>query len=175
MKTYSILWWHILFSNGTKDILRCSYDNLYTYSFKIMDITADNRFEAVKKFKEDEPDIKSIIIYHDIDKVWYDETAEVKRFVLLEDKTVVGTKDSRLFHIAENILCNNNRPQGSILKQSDNLIDLAEIGDMVEIVDEQGLDYIHLTEKWTVSEIREDFVIIAIWKRNGDIMRRYER
>ena len=99
----------------------------------------------------------------------------MKRYVLLEDKTIIDTKDRPLFHIAEKTLWHNSMVQGTILNQSDNLIDLAEVGDMVEIVDEQGLDYIHLTEKWTVSEIREDFEIIAIWKRNGDVMRRYER
>lgn len=84
-------------------------------------------------------------------------------------KRYVLTKDDKTIRLSTP----DDERNANVDKNSDNLIDLAEAGDMVEIIDEQGLDYVHLTEKWTVSEIMEDFEIIALWKRNGDIMRRY--
>lgn len=88
----------------------------------------------------------------------------MKRYVLTKDKEI------RLSNEYDDLNAN-------VDKSSDNLIDLLEVGDMVEIVDEQGLDYIHLTESFPASKVNEltlDFEIIAIWKRNGDVMRRYE-
>jgi hypothetical protein len=101
----------------------------------------------------------------------------MKRYILLEGKIIIDTKDRPLFHIEENTLWHNSMLQGAILNQSDNLLDLLEVGDMVEFVDEQGLDYINLTEDYPASKVNElmlDFEITAIWKRNGDTMRRYE-
>ncbi len=66
--------------------------------------------------------------------------------------------------------------------QSDNLIDLAEVGDMVEIKDEiEGIDfdYIPIITEFDVKvgkAMNSPFSFaVAIWKRNGDVMRRYER
>lgn len=174
MRNYITLWWKILYLDGTIETLRGDYDGLYTFGFAKFHITADNRIEAVKEFKKDEPDIKSIIIYHDIDQVWYDETAKVKRYVLLEDKTIADTKDSPLYHIAQNHLWHNDRPQGTILKQSDNLIDLAEVGDCYETLDKEiySIDNDFQLHQIHTQKNGKKY-IIALWKRNGDIMRRY--
>ena len=80
--------------------------------------------------------------------------------------------------------------QGIILNQSDNLIDLLEVGDCVELDNEwEILKVLRFnkdneivcmvrtssgTEEYRFYEYRKDY-IKAIWKRNGDVMRRYER
>ena len=109
----------------------------------------------------------------------------MKRYVLLEDKTIVDTRDTEFkYEVIDEPTLFRSKSNGyggvlgKIKLQSDNILDFAEVGDMVEFVDEQGLDYIHLTEDFPASKVNEltlDFEIIAIWKRNGDVMRRYER
>ena len=108
----------------------------------------------------------------------------MKRYVLLEHGNIVDTKDRPLFHIEENTLWHNSMLQGAILNQSDNLIDLAEVGDMVE--DEEISQVINIfktdngykiiiTNTKTFETKLGCPTIKAIWKRNGDVMRRYER
>lgn len=88
----------------------------------------------------------------------------MKRYVMLEDKEIVDTKDM-ISYIATDIS-----------KQSDNLLDLLEVGDIVErftgwlayLSDDFDVSYY----KEKMKEYPERFT--AIWKRNGDIMRRYE-
>ena len=58
--------------------------------------------------------------------------------------------------------------------ESDNLLDLVRVDDLVEFVDEQGKDYIFISKKYGVKEIELDFNIVAIWSRSGDTMKRYE-
>ena len=98
----------------------------------------------------------------------------MKRYVLLEDKTIIDTKDRPLFHIEENTLWHNSMFQGAILNQSDNLIDLAEVGDCYEI---KGGQLYSVDDNFELCQIPFyiEVFITAIWKRNGDVMRRYER
>ena len=100
----------------------------------------------------------------------------MKRYVLLENNTItkVNKDDYKIF---VNTLIFGDTQLGKIKLQSDNLLDLLEVGGMVEI-DNEGIDYIHITKDYPASKVNEltlDFEIIAIWKRQGDIMRRYER
>ena len=89
----------------------------------------------------------------------------MKRYVLLEDKTIIDRNKAQEFSVYD---------REPIKLQSDNLIDLAEVGDCVEFKD----DIVYLSEgilngyKWLGIE---KVGIVALWKRNGDIMRRYER
>ena len=101
----------------------------------------------------------------------------MKRYVLLEHGNIVDTKDRPLFHIEKNTLWHNSMLQGAILNQSDNIIDLAEVGDCVETVDTiekvtriKGI-YCFTSGSHLIGVSR----ITALWKRNGDVMRRYER
>ena len=95
----------------------------------------------------------------------------MKRYVMLEDKKIVDTKGDNNWKIYEDTLWHNSMLQGTIIKQSDNLIDLLEIGDCVEdsegdIFSANNLFEKEMMKRWDNNK--------AIWKRNGDIMRRYE-
>ena len=88
----------------------------------------------------------------------------MKRYVMTKDKTIrLSTPQDEL--------------NADIDKISDNLIDLLEVGDMVEIINEdKNTEIYHLT-KTTLDNfdyLFEGTTIVALWKRNGDIMRRYE-
>ena len=62
----------------------------------------------------------------------------------------------------------------SVDKESDNLIDLLEVGDCVEHL-VKGKTMIHHMVNINQVEFEKDLnVCTAIWKRNGDVMRRYE-
>jgi len=97
----------------------------------------------------------------------------MKRYVMLEGKNVVDTKD-RLFRIEENTLWRNSMLQGAILKQSDNLLDLLEVSDCVEC--NYGLynETYSINNDTQLNDFKGDNTVVAIWKRNGDVMRRYE-
>lgn len=105
----------------------------------------------------------------------------MKRYVLLEDK--------RIFNGAEIVDAGNYNGKrvihsddkgyflGYMEKESDNLIDLLEVGDCYETKDAEiySIDNTYqLTEQKAFYSYNVN-LINAIWKRNGDIMRRYER
>jgi hypothetical protein len=88
----------------------------------------------------------------------------MKRYVLTKDKII------RLSNEYDDY-------DAYIDKTSDNLIDLLEVGDCYETKDAEiySIDNTYeLTEQKTFYSYNVD-LIKAIWKRNGDIMRRYER
>jgi len=111
----------------------------------------------------------------------------MKRYVLLEELgkifDLTNEKESKSFDSLKN---------GSkfTFKYSDNLLDLLEVGDMVELDNEWELLKVlrfnkdseivcmvrtsSNTEEYRFCDYRSKR-ITAIWKRNGDIMRRYER
>ena len=103
----------------------------------------------------------------------------MKRYVLLEDK--------RIFNGAEIVDAGNYNGKrvihsddkgyflGYMEKESDNLIDLLEVGDMVEYINnENGLvKYEIAMDNNVLLYFKKYTVVIAIWKRNGDVMRRY--
>ena len=72
----------------------------------------------------------------------------------------------------------------SVEKTSDNLLDLLEVGDCVELCNKNGETFIyHMADKEAYNNAMVDIndlteednaYVKAIWKRNGDIMRRYE-
>ena len=99
----------------------------------------------------------------------------MKRYVLLEHGNIVDTKDRPLFHIEENTLWHNSMLQGAILNQSDNLIDLAEVGDCVEHDVNGETVIVYMRDKGMIEFEKDINGCTAIWKRNGDVMRRYER
>jgi hypothetical protein len=83
---------------------------------------------------------------------------------MLEDKSIVDTTESGFY------------PK-EVVKSSDNLLDLLEVGDMVEL--DYGVPlYIYNINKKFIEVLPNERVFfdepIAIWKRNGDVMRRYE-
>lgn len=83
----------------------------------------------------------------------------MKRYVLTKDKTIrLSTQQDEL--------------NANVAKTSDNLLDLAEDDDLLEIKHD-GIDYVFVTKDYPVSKILEYFEITALWKRNGDVMRRY--
>lgn len=84
----------------------------------------------------------------------------MKRYVLTKDKTI-------------RLATSQDERNANVDKTSDNILDFAEVGDMVEFKD----DIVYLSEgilngyKWLGIE---KVGVIALWKRNGDVMRRYE-
>lgn len=92
----------------------------------------------------------------------------MKRYVMLE-KEIFDTKNELdLFYV--------KKKENFITKQTDNLIDLLEVGDLVEL--DYGVPlYIYNINKKFIEVLPNDRVFfdepIAIWKRNGDVMRRY--
>ena len=84
----------------------------------------------------------------------------MKRYVLLENHEIVDTSKYK-----------GGIRSYLIKKETDNLLDLAEVGDCVEFKD----DIVYLSEgilngyKWLDIE---KVGITALWIRNGDIMRR---
>ena len=99
----------------------------------------------------------------------------MKRYVLLEDKTIVDRQDTIYQNVNEILM----------VKQSDNLLDLLEVGDMLELKNKDNETFIfHMCDKETYNNTMDDIkdlteednaYVVAIWKRNGDVMRRYER
>lgn len=112
----------------------------------------------------------------------------MKRYVLLEDK--------RIFNGAEIVDAGNYNGKrvihsddkgyflGYMEKETDNLIDLLEVGDCVELYNKNDETFIyHMSDKEAYNNAMTDIndlteedniYVKAIWKRNGDIMRRYE-
>ena len=82
----------------------------------------------------------------------------MKRYVMTKDKII------RLATPQDNL-------NAAIDKTSDNLIDLLEVGDCVEMVDKEIYS---IVDKADLLAFAKDTKVVAIWKRNGDIMRRYE-
>jgi hypothetical protein len=123
----------------------------------------------------------------------------MKRYVLLEDKTIYDTSkyiededwgtcaiEVTGKYLTYYLLPNHTLIQklGIIKLQSDNLLDLLEVGDCVE--DEEISQVINIfktdngykiiiTNTKTFETKLGCPTIKAIWKRNGDVMRRYER
>ena len=104
----------------------------------------------------------------------------MKRYVLLENNTItkVNKDDYKIF---VNTLIFGDTQLGKIKLQSDNLLDLLEAGDMVEIKDERediDFDYIPMITEFDIKQgkaMKSPFSFaVAIWKRSGDVMRRYE-
>ena len=101
----------------------------------------------------------------------------MKRYVMLEDKEIVDTWVQKYYING----VEGDVPENLIKKQADNLFDLLEIGDCIEVVDEDVTYIVGLTrevlfkaEVGHLHKLNEMSVIKAIWKRNGDVMRRYE-
>ena len=100
----------------------------------------------------------------------------MKQYVLLEDKRIIDTSKNGFW-------------RKEVIEESDNLIDLLEVGDFIELDNEWEILKIlrfnknneivcmvrtsSNTEEYVLHDYRKKY-IIAIWKRNGDIMRRYE-
>jgi len=120
----------------------------------------------------------------------------MKRYVLLDndliyDRTKLDKdKDWLILRILEKIDKGETDNLARTLKhQSDNLIDLAEVGDMVELdnkweilkvlrfnKDSEIVCMVRTssnTEEYALHDYRKKH-ITALWKRNGDVMRRYE-
>lgn len=94
----------------------------------------------------------------------------MKRYVLTKDKTIrLSTPQDKL--------------NADIDKTSDNLIDLAEVGDCVEWLYDNVTEMFHIPTQDVLENTFRDYYkymtkeeqqsITAIWKRNGDVMRRY--
>lgn len=109
----------------------------------------------------------------------------MKRYVMLEDKEIVDTTKEEWLDIYESGWYekldeeylewhgyDSSIAKILIAKQSDNLLDLLEVGDCVEFKN-GGIVYIpnrhQLTKAKNISHL-----ITAIWKQNHDTMRRYE-
>ena len=84
----------------------------------------------------------------------------MKRYVLTKDKTIYDTTKMPTIDFSKN---------ANVDKSSDNLLDLAEVGDMLEHKDFPN-EYFSITNEWKVTKLEG---VTAIWKRNGDVMRRY--
>ena len=104
----------------------------------------------------------------------------MKRYVLL-DKEIVDTSENEFYNISrinkKDNLYKDGFHLGTVNIQSDNLLDLLEIGDMIEWGGDFGLDNnITMLTNDTILEFYKNnpHSAIAIWKRNGDVMRRYE-
>ena len=87
----------------------------------------------------------------------------MKRYVMLEDKTIIDRQDTIYQNVNEILM----------VKQSDNLIDLAEVGDCVECSYGLYNETYSINNDTQLNAFKGDNTVVAIWKRNGDIMRRY--
>ena len=85
----------------------------------------------------------------------------MKRYVLLENKEIVDRTKAQEFSVYD---------REPIKLQSDNLIDLVEDKDLIECGNEGNV----IQYDAIFDEITAYKNIVAIWKRNGDVMRRYE-
>ncbi len=104
----------------------------------------------------------------------------MKRYVLLEGNKLIDTTETKgckigsdyAFYERDVMLWDQWRCRGRIEKMSDNLIDLIEVGDMVET----DSDMILVKGMTQFKHIfRENYDLIkAIWKRQGDTFKRYE-
>ena len=84
----------------------------------------------------------------------------MKRYMLLGDKSIVDTNK----YTQQQLLFTKS------IKESDNLLDLLEVGDCIEDVNEDIRNIGHYGDiEWA-----KENNIQAIWKRHNDIMRRYE-
>jgi hypothetical protein len=107
----------------------------------------------------------------------------MKRYVLLDNGIIYDRnklskdRDWLILRILERIdKGETNNLVRQIKLQSDNLIDLLEVGDCYETKDAEiySIDNTYeLTEQKAFYSYNVN-LINAIWKRNGDIMRRYE-
>ena len=96
----------------------------------------------------------------------------MKRYVLTKDKII------RLSNEYDDY-------DAYIDKTSDDLLDLLEVGDCVEVLDDDVTEMFCISTQDILENTFRDYYeymtkeekecITAIWKRNGDIMRRYER
>ena len=95
----------------------------------------------------------------------------MKRYVMLEDKVIIDISKSDKYKIHEDTLWHNSMLQGTIIKQSDNLLDLLEVGDCWETIDNEIYS---IDNERELRHQRAFYKTKAIWKRNGNVMRRYE-
>jgi len=115
----------------------------------------------------------------------------MKRYVLLDndliyDRTKLDKdKDWLIIRILERIDKGETDNLARQIKlQSDNLIDLLEVGDCVELCNKNDEVFIyHIADKEVYNNAMVDIndlaeegndYVKAIWKRNGNVMRRYE-
>ena len=77
----------------------------------------------------------------------------------LKTKVIIDTKELPKVELSDDDI---------ILNQSDNLLDLLEVGDCVEDANE---DIEHVKNNEQLIWVKG--FAVAIWKRNGDVMRRY--
>ena len=89
----------------------------------------------------------------------------MKRYVLTKDKTIYDTAKMPTIDFSNH---------ADIDKSSDNIIDLAEVGDCVEC--NYGLynETYSINNDTQLNAFKGDNTVVAIWKRDGDVMRRYE-
>ena len=84
----------------------------------------------------------------------------MKRYVMTKDKTIYDTTKMPTINFSLN---------ADIDKTSDNLLDLLEDKDLIELGNEE-----YVVQYDTIKKYLHAYKnIIAIWKRNGDVMRRY--
>ena len=104
----------------------------------------------------------------------------MKRYVMLEDKTIVDTKERNLTQAGIRIMPDKTQQEyidnKKVIRHTDNLLDLLEVGDIVEL--EPPHEYFIIKNEFYKKsaidrQFNIEFNIVAIWKRNGDIMRRY--
>ena len=61
---------------------------------------------------------------------------EIKKYVLLDDKTIQECNEDKMHITSDNYLAmNSGMVIGKVLKMSDDILDLVEVGDLVETVD----------------------------------------
>ena len=68
---------------------------------------------------------------------------ELKRYVMLENKEIKDTKNTEYYIWENNKLCSGSGGVlGEAIKTSDNILDLVEVGDLVEIHEMSGIYYV---------------------------------
>ena len=85
----------------------------------------------------------------------------MKRYVMTKDKTIYDRTKMPTIDFSKN---------ANVDKSSDNLLDLVEDKDLIELGNEGNVIQYDIV----YDEITSYKNIVAIWKRQGDIMRRYE-
>ena len=101
----------------------------------------------------------------------------MKRYVLLEDKSIYDTKETNMVQAGIRIMPDKSKKEyingKKVLKYADNILDLVEVGDMVEIED-VGICFINRSDKKDFYRNMVSVKVEALWKRQGDTFKRYE-
>lgn len=105
----------------------------------------------------------------------------MKRYVMLEDKEIVDTKDCEKCWVQEetsklHIIVDIEDvwvSKTTVINQSDNLLDLREPMDILIVQFNDG--FFNVERPIYATELEDYHKVIALIKNQGDIMRRYER